>query len=775
MRKAIQKGMLATTVLSFCYCATKAPAGEFVIMRDAISQCELVVSRNPSVSEATAIKELKRYISQMSGARIATASIAEAGRGAHLIVGADAVKAIHPEVDLSGLGNEGFILKQQGEDLLIAGGKLRGTMYGVYALLEELGCYWLTPDEELVPKKKTLTVSNIDTRQVPVLKQRNVMYYGTGDTPWGARNKINRPGWSLIPEEYGGTFETAGHQAHNLFLLMKEAGVEVEEDMYCIWNGKRNGAQLCLTDPRVIAAFTKAQIQVAKSVPGVPYVQISQEDTKIFCQCERCLKIDADAYGKPANQLGPSEHAGQMVYCVNEIAQAMAKEVPGTDLMFAAYLATRKPPPHATLEPNVIVGLALIESNYMRPLSEGHIAVNVKGRDDLVGWGKLSDKIFVWDYVVNYNHYNMPFPNLDVLVPNVKFYVDNNVRFFMEQAAHSGANAEFSQLRRWVLAKAMWNPEADNQALISQFLELYYGPAAPAIQEYIDAVHQPSRTQVFKSRIYDRLNAPYVQANIIAAAEVAMQKANELAKGNPDYERRVRHAHLPVWYVIAHRTPDSTTWKAVEAATGKPVDLVEIGKQVKQITVDRPDNKYMMYGDHEPFTPWVEWLQDYAAQVAKTGKPIPPELEGVDPDAYTLIQACQMDSRSRWWKKSEGASDGWACKIPTPAWTIVHYLSESEEYTKDKKYEVYVRIKPGKIIADTGNIFTAGSFDKKLDGYKVNPNIDVSRINGDRFQVFKLGEAADIDGVYFATNPSVMENFELDCFWLKEVESSPPE
>jgi len=738
-------------------------------MRDAISQCELIVSENPSVSETTAIKELKQYINKMTGARLATAGIADAGRGPHLIVGADAVKAIHPEMDLSGLGDEGFIIKKRGEHLLVAGGKLRGTMYGVYALLEELGCYWLAPGEEVIPEKKTLIVSSLNRREVPVLKQRNVMCHGTGGNPWGARNKINSPGWSEIPEEYGGTFETAGHLAHNLFKLMEEAGVEVEEEMYCLWDDKRNHTQLCLTDPRVIEAFATAQIKIAKAKPGAAYVKISREDNKIFCECDRCLKIDSKVYGKPMDQLDPSEHAGPLIYCVNEIAKKMAAEVPGTDLMFGVYLSTRTPPPHATLEPNTIVSLALIESNYMRPLSEAHIPINAKGKKDLIGWGKLADQMFMWDYVVNYNHYNMSFPNLDVLVPNVKFYVDNHVRFFMEQAAHTGANAEFSQLRRWVLAKAMWNPEANNQALITQFLNLYYGPAAPAIQEYINVTHKPSRTEIFDSGIYDWLDAPYLQANTISAAEVAMRKADKLAEGHVDCERRVRHAHLPVWYVIAHRMPGGATWKAVEAATGEPVDLVEISEKVWQIVADDPMNKYMAYADHEPFKPWVEWLKDYAAQYAAGGLPIPPELEGVDPSAYFLVQACQMDFRPRWWKKSEGASDGWVNNVPSPAWMTKRYLRAGEDFVKGRKYEVYVRIKPGEIIADSGNIFAIGSFDQKVNGYKKNPDIDVSRVMGDGFQTFKLGVAADMDGLYFSTNPKVMKSFELDCFWLMEV------
>ena len=735
-----------------------ADAGGFTMVKDGVGKCVLVTSGKLSPSEETAVKEFKHLVAEMSGAQLASQGIQEAEGQPKIVIGKEAVTKLYPKVELSGLGEEGFIIKQQGQDLLVAGGALRGTMYGLYTLLENLGCRWLAEDENFIPKKKTLEVSLTDSRQVPVLEQRNIMYAGTSGA-WSAHNKINRPGWDTIEDKYGGTFATAGPQAHDLFLLMEEAGVKVADDMQCVWEGKRDNAQLCVTDPRVIDAFTKALIKIAKSKHGVPYVQLMMEDNKKYCQCDRCKAIDAKA----------ESHAGQTVYCVNQIAKVLAKKVPGKDLMFGAYLATRTPPKNTVLESNVVVQLALIESNYMRPLADGHVEANRKGLEDIVAWGKLAEKIFIWDYVVNFDHYNMMFPNLDVLTPNVKFYVDHRARHIMEQAAHTGKNAEFFQLRRWVLAKALWNPAADNQELISDFLTHYYGPAAPAIQEYIDVIHKPARTTVFE--FTSRLNAPYLKPEIIAVAEVAMQKADKLAKGDPTLERRVRHAHLPVWYVIAHRSPGGPTWEAVQKATGKPIDLVHIAGQTRQILGDAPDNKYMAYADHEPIQPWVEWLQDYAALVANNGgkQPLPPELKGVDPKTYKLTQACQMDSRSRWWQKSEGASDGWACKVPTPGWTVLHYLMLGEDFLPGRKYEIYVRVKPGKLLAKTGNAFVIGDFKNQIHSYSPQPDWDVARYKGDGWQVVKIGQVKDTDTLYFAANPSVISEYELDCYWLKQI------
>jgi hypothetical protein len=90
-------------------------------------------------------------------------------------------------------------------------------------------------------------------------------------------------------------------------------------------------------------------------------------------------------------------------------------------------------------------------------------------------------QIWLWDYTCNFTHYLMPHPNLDVLAPNVRYFADHRVIGYMAQGSHTCVNAEFSHLRMWVLAKALWNPEADNQALVAEFCLGFYGPGGPAM------------------------------------------------------------------------------------------------------------------------------------------------------------------------------------------------------------------------------------------------------------------------------------------------------
>ena len=75
-----------------------------------------------------------------------------------ILVGDSAhLRALKLKIDTGNLGSEGFVLRAQRDKLIIAGGRPRGTLYGVYTLLEEkLGVRWFTPELEVVRALETV-------------------------------------------------------------------------------------------------------------------------------------------------------------------------------------------------------------------------------------------------------------------------------------------------------------------------------------------------------------------------------------------------------------------------------------------------------------------------------------------------------------------------------------------------------------------------------------------------------------------------------------------
>ncbi|MHC4170584.1 MAG: DUF4838 domain-containing protein, partial [Planctomycetota bacterium] len=102
---------------------------------------------------------------------------------------------------------------------------------------------------------------------------------------------------------------------------------------------------------------------------------------------------------------------------------------------------------------------------------------------------EICDRLYIWDYTTNFRHHIMPHPNLRVLGPNVKFFVDHNVKGIFEQGAYTTNGAEMAELRAWVLAKLLWNASRNGQDLIDEFIAGYYGPAGPHIKDYLRVTH----------------------------------------------------------------------------------------------------------------------------------------------------------------------------------------------------------------------------------------------------------------------------------------------
>src|ERR1035438_2751266 len=106
-----------------------------------------------------------------------------------------------------------------------------------------------------------------------------------------------------------------------------------------------------------------------------------------------------------------------------------------------------------------------------------------------------------------------------------------------------------AELRGWVLAQLLLNPQQDDRALIKEFLHGYYGKrAGDLIERYLELMHDASKG--FDLHCYPGKDAPYLRFQPLAAAERLWQQAEEAARRETDPEKlmRVRMGHLPVRY-----------------------------------------------------------------------------------------------------------------------------------------------------------------------------------------------------------------------------------
>jgi hypothetical protein len=150
----------------------------------------------------------------------------------------------------------------------------------------------------------------------------------------------------------------------------------------------------------------------------------------------------------------------------------------------------------------------------------------------------------------------MPHPNLRVLGPNVKFFADHNVKGIFEQGAYTTNGAEMAELRAWVLAKLLWDPSHDGAVLTNEFIEGYYGPAAPEIKAYLKITHDAVEQSGDWLGCFESHTAKYLSLDTLARGWQRLKAAEAAVQDDPALQFRVQTAELPVLYTFIMRWND---------------------------------------------------------------------------------------------------------------------------------------------------------------------------------------------------------------------------
>ncbi len=365
--------------------------------------------------------------------------------------------------------NDGYVVRPEEDGTLsIRGGGCRGAIYGVYGFLTHYaGTRFFMPGLEKLGAGDIAV--NEEYAYTPAFEHRRCDWQcGRADPDWCVKNGINNPSHGTIPEEMGGTFDYV-------------------DDMFCHTMSRLTGVprdeQPCLSDPEVLKKAIACVRGILEKHPDAAILSVTQNDSGDNgnnCRCPKCAAVDAEE-GSPS---------GTMLRFVNAVADDIAGDYPNVVIDTFAYRYTRKAPRITKPRPNVCIRLCSIECCFSHPLSDGTCAQNAKFMRDLLDWNTICDRIYIWDYVVDFSHYVPPFPNFAVIRDNMRFFADHGVRGMYPEGNHNSPKyGEFGELRCWLLAQLMMNPymsAAEYYALMDEFLEAYYGAGWRYIRAFID-------------------------------------------------------------------------------------------------------------------------------------------------------------------------------------------------------------------------------------------------------------------------------------------------
>ena len=590
------------------------------------STYRICVADTASPSEKHAAEELQKFVEEMSGARLPIVTDADKPDGDLVLIGnSTLVQPFASTIPFERLGTEGFVLRTAGSQVLIVGGRQRGTMYGVYTFLEKLGCRWFTSDLSVIPKKPSLVVEPLDEIQKPAFEYREPFFTEASDKDWAARNKVNGSSMDL-DESTGGKFIYFPFVHTFYSILPPDKYFGEHPEYFALVDGRRRSerAQLCLTNPGVLRLTIQTVLEWIEQHPEASIYSVSQNDSEGWCECDQCLRVEQEEGGS---------HSGPILRFVNAVAAEVAKQHPEKLIDTLAYWYSEAPPLHARPLPNVRIRLCPIGA------CEAHAYENCKNDTyflhHLQAWSKITNQLYIWHYVTNFSHYLLPFPDFDELAADIPLYRKNGVvGIFLEGDFAEGGGGENAELRSYVMARLLWNPSLEVNRIIDEFMAAHYAKAARPMRAYFDLLHRQVRpAPQGKGQhmwIYTNPGAPYLSEGFLAQSLKLFQQAEAVAD-NDVARARVRKARLSIDYV---RLIHAKTFEVREGSY-TPVNLEGLKEMfqsfmtdVRSFGITELHEGSKLTEDEEDFSKYIKTYHVATMENAFVRVDVVPELSG---------------------------------------------------------------------------------------------------------------------------------------------------
>ncbi|MCQ2396672.1 MAG: DUF4838 domain-containing protein [Lentisphaeria bacterium] len=498
-------------------------------------------------------QELERYLPQAATA---------------LKIGEKDVVTIEVLRDDEHFADEEYEIRIEDDTITLVGGGSRGALYAVYAFLENhIGIHWWPLYGDYVPPQREFTLQPGTSRHKPAFLRREVWTNRYPDCfhqggRWHVANRLNNTGnIKLMPEygtgRYGAVEYGSPYLVHTFdFYVPAAEMLESHPEYFGLWDGKRIGGlvtgQLCLSN-RELRAYVKEKLkqyilsdeEVARNTgnPAPLIYSFSQNDNERPCQCENCRAIVARE----------GAESGLVLDFINEMADFLHEFRPQLYIDTLAYLFSTEPPKHIRPRENVIIRYCDVNSDYrFGPLHPQ----NSRMRKELEAWSQFGNMLSIWDYHVLYGGdcFEYAAPSEYTYPELFQFYNRIGAKVFFIQS-EDPQKSDMYELKVWLAAKYLEDPEQDFETLRKEFMTCYYGAAAPALSRYRDILHEEAEKHPTKT-LMTFYNPPndvwnYLSFEGAVACIQACQEAEAAVADDPVLSLRTRRATAGLYALVS--------------------------------------------------------------------------------------------------------------------------------------------------------------------------------------------------------------------------------
>lgn len=407
------------------------------------------------------------------------------------------------------LNGDGFFLQTKGEHVFVSAKNGRGILYGVCEILERcLGIRFLTERDTYLPRVSEMIVPEWNEACVPAFAMRTYLVGGVFQDSCEPAHYVHtrtNDSFTRMDTRHGGRSSMWGRNVdHNfIFYVPRELYGETHPEFYYtdatygttidLLNGMTAEGKL---DESMEVSVAKIVIEEMKkdvlANPDIDFFVFEQEDGPF------CYPYDNDPEKLAIEQ--KYKRSGILIRFCNMLAENLQRwadaELNGRKInivTFAYSYASEAPvreengefvPIDETVvaRDNVVMRIALMSNayySYFDPIQPDYL------REGLAQWRACAKRFMFWAYDNNFCQYLCYYPSFRVMQDNIRGFRDMGITYFCMQGPHNTCVNWQGNMRAYVYRNLMWNPDQDAKALLDEYIDRYYGMAAPAIRAFM--------------------------------------------------------------------------------------------------------------------------------------------------------------------------------------------------------------------------------------------------------------------------------------------------
>lgn len=481
----------------------------------------IAVAPTAEAPERFAAEELQRYVEQVTASRLPIVEGYCSRPG--FILGWGSLReeeAAVAEGELAGRGEDGYLMHSFGSRIALVGNSPRATLYAVYHFLEKyLGCGWCVPGEDVVPRRPTIRLGAMaDAVGPPDFTLRQLILYPYGPqwmhvntlrhVDWLAKNRLNwahaapnGPGvWEasrsrelLVPEvrRRGLHLQVGGH-TFSLW-LPPDRYAESHPEFYALLDDNSRRADgthetsLCVSNPQVIETVAANINAWLEANPEVDAVDLWHNDSYTYCHCPNCLP--PGAVDEASARLA---YTATYVRFVNEVARRVGARHPRVLVNLLAYaMTTACPPAGERCDDNVLVGLCLFPrppQRTLKPIETSDLPTDAWLRPQIPAWRRVCRRYYIYEYYTWAAEYHK-WTAVSMIAEDLRYFL----RIGVDGVSSDQWGPYWYPLNMYAFARLAWQVDLEPDALLQDFCDRYYGPAAQPMTAYWRALEEGLR------------------------------------------------------------------------------------------------------------------------------------------------------------------------------------------------------------------------------------------------------------------------------------------